>query len=162
MRGFIARDDLTKRIIISIRGTESFPNVLVDAMTFLSPPGVIPTCPSCQIHSGFWIAWRAVQQTVEPAIENQLYQYPDYQVIVTGHSLGAAVAALLGLSYEIRGRDPIVVTFGQPRVGNSDFAAYMDSLLVDTGKLMRVTHGNDPVVHIPWQSWGYEHHGVTY
>jgi len=160
MQGYIARDDLAKRIIISLRGTQSFPNVLVDAMAFMSPTGVIANCTSCRIHSGFYMAWQAVERTIKRAFQAQLRAFPDYQVLITGHSLGAAVAALLGLSYEMRGEDPVVITFGQPRVGNPAFAEHINTVLVDKGKLIRVTHGNDPVVHVPWQAWGFKHHGV--
>jgi putative lipase involved disintegration of autophagic bodies len=33
---------------------------------------------------------------VLPAVQAALQEYPDYKVITTGHSLGAAVSALLG------------------------------------------------------------------
>ena len=129
-------------------------------MAFFSPTGVLQNCTACQIHAGFFIAWHAVEATIRRTFAHQLCAYPDYRVVVTGHSLGAAVAALLGLSYEEQGLDPLVVTFGQPRVGNSAFATHMDNVLVKTRRLMRVTHGNDPVVHIPPEAWGFRHHGV--
>ena len=57
---------------------------------------------------------------------------------------------------------PNVVTFGQPRVGDAAFASFVNSELVDTGRIIRVTHGNDPVVHLPFSKWGFQHHGVYF
>jgi predicted lipase len=101
INGFVARDDANKRIVVSIRGTESFANVVVDALTFLSPTGLIPGCSTCRVHSGFYLAWQAVNNAVKTLINNQVASYPGYQLVVTGHSLGGAVAALLVLTPEM-------------------------------------------------------------
>ena len=88
--------------------------------------------------------------------------------------MGGVFATLLGLSYRKLGRSSFVITFGQPRVGNPAFANFIDTVfspfmasvdsqtLVNTSSLMRVTHGNDPVAHIPFQDWGYKHNGGEY
>jgi hypothetical protein len=65
----------------------------------------------------------------------------------------------------------MTVTYGEPRVGNQIFATFVDNVypfvyranmqqLVNSGKIVRVTHGNDPVVQIPFAQWGFRHHGV--
>ncbi|CAJ0955227.1 unnamed protein product, partial [Mesorhabditis belari] len=59
-------------------------------------------------------------------------QYPDYDVWVTGHSLGAAMASLSAGYLAQLGLVPIekikLVTFGQPRTGDSTYAAFMDTV----------------------------------
>jgi Lipase (class 3) len=93
--GYVARDDSEKRIIVAIRGTSSLPNTLVDALTFLSPTGLIPECATCRVHSGFYMAWKSVENVIDNTVIKQVVDYPEYQLLVTGHSLGGAVAALL-------------------------------------------------------------------
>ncbi|KAG5359166.1 putative feruloyl esterase A [Yarrowia sp. C11] len=90
----------------------------------------------------------------------------DYKLFVTGHSLGAATALLMGINLKNLGFDPMVITFGQPRVGNKAFADYANSLFFKQGddglevndnrRLYRVTHWNDIVVGVPFWS-GYTH-----
>ncbi|RCN24457.1 triacylglycerol lipase, partial [Ancylostoma caninum] len=54
-------------------------------------------------------------------------KYPDYEIWVTGHSLGGAIASLAS-SYIIGGgyadaKKTKLVTFGQPRTGDVDYSA---------------------------------------
>ena len=69
---------------------------------------------------------------------------PNSYLILTGHSLGGAVATLLGerlLSLGMPADKLMVITFGAPAIGNEAFAeAYGDRML-----LLRVTNTADPV-----------------
>ena len=68
---------------------------MVNALSFLSPTGLIPNCSECRIHSGFYIAWRNVEKTIAIPLAELLVMYPEYQLLITGHSMGGAVATLL-------------------------------------------------------------------
>lgn len=83
-------------------------------------------------------------------------------MFVTGHSLGAAQALLVATHLKLLGHDPTLINFGQPRVGNPEFAAYINQLWFnDTGlivdekrRLYRLTHWNDVVVGVPdWMNY---------
>lgn len=80
-------------------------------------------------------------------------------IFVTGHSLGAAVAALcaveLGASSQSLGF-PIagVYTYGEPRVGNDQFAKFY---MTGTQVSWRVTHWRDIVPHLPPEAFGFHH-----
>lgn len=80
----------------------------------------------------------------------------------------------------VRGWNPRVTTFGEPRIGNEDLAAYLNGLFnlsaggdnddddriddedgrqnPDNWPYRRVTHMNDPVPLLPLPEWGYASH----
>jgi len=91
----MARDDTAKRIVISIRGTDSFSNTIIDSLSFFTPSGKIPGCPTCRVHTGFYLAWQSVEKTIAKAFTEQLVMFPEYQLLITGHSMGGAIASLL-------------------------------------------------------------------
>ena len=46
--------------------------------------------------------------------------------------------------------------YGSPRVGDSKFSTWFDSY-IKTNDKHRVTHGHDPVPHLPPHSFGFNH-----
>jgi hypothetical protein len=95
IHGYVARDNTAKRIIISIRGTDSFANIIIDSLSFLTPSGKIPGCPTCRVHAGFNLAWQSVEKNIAKRVAEQLALFPEYQLVITGHSMGGAIASLL-------------------------------------------------------------------
>lgn len=80
--------------MLSFRGSTDISNWIADLdFTFDDDTGL---CDGCDVHSGFWKAWEAVADDVTAKLETALSTYPDYQLVLTGHSLGAAIAALAG------------------------------------------------------------------
>lgn len=51
-----------------------------------------------QVHSGFLYAYNVVSSTVLKTVKAQAASYPSYTIVVTGHSLGGAVASLAAVS----------------------------------------------------------------
>lgn len=83
--------------------------------------------------------------------------------MLVGHSLGGAVAALAGLDFKARAWNPIVTTFGEPRLGNKAFTTYINKRFNitaqhDHNSFHRVTHAGDPVPLLPLAEWGYDMH----
>jgi hypothetical protein len=127
-------------------------------------------CPNCTVHSGFMTSWRNTRCIVVPPVEKALQNNPGYKLVLVGHSLGGAVAALASLEFQARGWDPIVTTFGEPRVGNKALNEYIDRSFnlssnatttssLEEAKYRRVTHVDDPVPLLPLEEWGYRMHG---
>lgn len=88
--------------------------------------------------------------TIKSYVISMIQEYPGYQLIITGHSLGAAMASLVSLDLLA---DKVVspsslrmFNFGSPRIGNDQFAAYASTTLLDHN---RVTHHKDMVPHCP-------------
>ncbi|KAJ1751247.1 hypothetical protein LPJ58_005107 [Coemansia sp. RSA 1591] len=118
---------------------------------------------STHVHGGFLDAVRGVIDLVQHHVEHLMSDYPDYMVIFTGHSKGGAEAALgaLDLVRRVDGlRDRVRVwTFGQPRVGNEQFAALYNQQL--GARTYRVTSYADPVVAMPPRFlFDYCHHNT--
>lgn len=90
-------------------------------------------------------------------------KYSDYKLKIVGHSLGGALAVLQALDFvQNEGYNSSVLTiysYGEPRIGNSAFATYVDSLDLN---IYRSVNQNDIVPHLPPESWGYQHHGFEY
>lgn len=86
--------------------------------------------------------------------------HPKAKIIVTGHSLGAAAATFAALEINEKVK-PISAfyTFGQPRVGNDFFKAYFEKVFSHLF-LARITHEQDPFIHMPPQSAGFVHLGT--
>ncbi len=126
-------------------------------------------CNNCTVHSGFWSSWQNTRPFVLGHLEYVRTKYPGYQLHLVGHSLGGAVAALAALEFEAIGWEPIVTTFGEPRVGNVGLRDYIDGafgLMGEVndatkgraGRYRRITHVDDPVPLLPLQEWGYRAH----
>lgn len=88
-----------------------------------------------------------LQSTGQPPLDlpEIIKNNPKARLILTGHSLGGAAAALAGARLIDMGLNPgqiEVITFGAPAVGNAAFADKFDPAL----KLTRVVIAGDPVV----------------
>jgi hypothetical protein len=114
-------------------------------------------CTGCRVHSGFLKASQTLLPQVQTKMQHIIAAYPVQRLWVTGHSLGGGVAALTALALQ-RAIPSIAidcVTFGSPRVGNKQFAAFMQDKLP---RAVRVTHERDIVPQLPLHSWGFEHY----
>nr|ATQ35970.1 feruloyl esterase [Talaromyces piceae] len=138
-----------KSILVAIPGTASTTDAITDIDFFFTQytsPGV--DCQGgCLVHKGFLGAWNSLAEQLIPALESALEENPDYKTIITGHSLGGAIAqlafgSLSDTTYKVAG----AYTYGQPRVGNEAYADYIDSLAgassSEAGIFHRVTHYN--------------------
>lgn len=74
---------------------------------------------------------------------------------MTGHNLGGAFAILAGVDIkQLYQSTDAVYTFGQPRVGNAQFASFYSKQIPET---YRVIHYADIIPHLPAVQAGYAH-----
>jgi len=139
----VANDDA---VVIAFRGTEALK--LHDWLTDLDARMVNDQ------HEGFMKALRSVFTPVLEALQ-EFAPYPTKKVFVTGHSLGGALAMLLGM--RLCHRVDAVYTFGQPRVGNRKFVA--DYTPVLGAVTYRLVHEEDIVPRVPGVLMGFRHAG---
>lgn len=122
-----------------------------------------PKCEQCEVHMGFYRAWRNTRDEIMPYLDSTIAAYPKYELTIVGHSLGGAVAALAALDFETHGWHPTITTFGEPRIGNAALAAYVDDRfglneVSRKSRFRRITHIADPVPMLPLDEWGYKPH----
>eukprot|EP00753_Platysulcus_tardus_P005574 PLAT13490.1.p1 GENE.PLAT13490.1~~PLAT13490.1.p1 ORF type:complete len:288 (-),score=78.17 PLAT13490.1:295-1128(-) len=152
-QAFIGYDN--EKALVSFRGTE--PNSLKDWIDDLkfAKTKPYPNFPQASVHEGFFNAYMALRDQVLNALNEIMGQMGEMPVAVTGHSLGAAMAALCAADltsndYSIY----YVYTFGQPRVGNLAFSQGYKAVLPNN---WRVTHYEDVVPHLPPEDLGFHH-----
>ena len=99
-----------------------------------------------RVHDGFSRATRALVPQIRQWIEDTK---PDLdKLILTGHSLGAAMATLVATIW----RPGWLITLGSPRVGDADFVA-----TVVPSMSVRLVDCCDVVTQVPPPIGGYTH-----
>ncbi|KAI9805340.1 MAG: hypothetical protein M1833_005793 [Piccolia ochrophora] len=154
--GFVAVDKTQGVIVVAFRGTKSVLDFVVDAR-FVQKD--ISWCTECAAHSGFWNAWVVASPTVFRAVTDARKANPGFDLIVTGHSLGGAMATFAAQNLRQIGIDTTLYTYGAPRIGNRALAAYISGW---TGQNFRITHGQDIVAKLPPGFLGEEHQHHIY
>ena len=92
--GYLAIDETNEMIVLSFRGSSNLENWIANLDVLKTS---LPNfCDGCEAHSGFWNAWETVADELTAQIDGAIIDYPSYQLVFTGHSLGAALATLAG------------------------------------------------------------------
>lgn len=109
------------------------------------------------VEHGMYSLYASLRVDVRSILNNMVTKYDTRRLLITGHSLGGALATLTAFDL-LYAKAPFLVTdlvtFGSPRVGNERFAQYFEEFDVN---VTRVTHYYDMVPHVPETFLGYEH-----
>ena len=163
--GYVALSHILKAIVVTFRGSKNLNQVLVQFVQVLFAPKEQFFDGEVQSYfkSGFEELWYPAMAT---KVISLVSEHPSYQIWVTGHSLGGAMASLASTwlaYYNIAPRKQIILyTFGMPRVGDYEYALQHDRLVNNS---WRVVNGDDLVPHFPTLASitvlnGPYHHGV--
>lgn len=160
-QGIIALDIPKKEIIVAFRGSTTMQDYMQDA-TFIPTPYPSSSCLACFVHSGFNSAWNSVKSIVVNEVRALRSAHPTFSVVVTGHSLGGAIAPFCALALKAAGISGVkVYSYGAPRVGDQRFANFVDSQL-GVNNLFRSTHTTDSVPQLIPSQTGFRHHSTEY
>jgi len=135
--------------LVAFRGTQ--PEALTDLIIDLQANPVAwnqPGEPGGRVHAGFARAARAVLPAVRQWLDAGWAHRNE--LILTGHSLGAALATLAASVLQ----PTLWVAIGSPRVGDAAFAA---SLAAKRG--VRIVDCCDAITDVPLPVFGYSHVG---
>jgi hypothetical protein len=141
--------------IIIIRGTANEANVLSDIDVRL----VDDARTGIKLHKGFRDAAVTIMQIIDTetktgrtVVQGRTLKYPlEHTVHVTGHSLGGAVAQIIGMWLHKRGKNVQVFSYGSPKIS---------SQVLSSGQPThwRVVRRSDPIPYSPM--WPYAHTGL--
>lgn len=111
---------------------------------------------TCKVGDGFMDNYNSVSASLKGNLTD-IGCTKGSKLSITGHSLGAAEAAIAMFDLKYEGYDIVeTYTFGQPRVGDEVF---VNAYEVEFGPIdtYRVTHADDPVPHLPFEFMDFRH-----
>ena len=113
---------------------------------------------SIYVHLGFFqqLTNNGSYDNIVKLVKEGLAEHSDYELYISGHSLGGALCTLFGymLSCELLNK-VTVVSFASPRVGNEEWKDTFDTK--ENLVHYRITNNRDIVTAAPM--WGYKHTG---
>ncbi|KAJ7719310.1 alpha/beta-hydrolase [Mycena metata] len=159
---YIAHDGTDNTLVVAHEGTDAknILSILNDAEFGLVPLNETrfpeTAGKNITVHSGFQETFERTADSLLAGVMSGLASTGAKKVLVTGHSLGAALATMTGAL--IKGAvdssvDVTVTGFGLPRGGNEAWADFLDS---DVGVTF-MSNQNDPVPTVPPKFLGFQH-----
>ena len=157
-QGFVAESD--DAIIVAFRGTQ--PDRPMDWFVDFDVNRGSWDHNVGHVHDGFYRALRkvwGVRLANKEILPSRLLNRGNKTIWITGHSLGGALAELCAAQALFVSRIPVqgVYTFGQPRVGNKEFADAVNEKL--GSGIFRFINDRDIVPRVPLFSMGFCHFG---
>ncbi|KAJ9075003.1 hypothetical protein DSO57_1000943 [Entomophthora muscae] len=146
-------DSKRKEIILAFRGTKhSLKNWRLN-LSFRKTQFI-----AGKVHSGFNQVAQHLKGYYIEKLKSHLIAHPDYTLVITGHSLGGAAAllsaAILQAELKINWSLIRLITYGQPRVGDKEFATWFNAQPLCK---IRVVNEDDPVPHTPPMFMNFQH-----
>lgn len=138
----------SRTAFVSFRGTSSWVDVLHDLDTRSVPVDLAHSSVyrNATVHAGFRFKFFSIKNALESAIQQKADKFDS--LVVTGHSLGGALATLSApyLAELLPNTKITCISFGSPRVGNEKFVEWFKSKVHSN---VRLLNENDPVPHLP-------------
>lgn len=153
---FIATKD--DAIYLAFRGTADISDdvidtdIVQDAYTFLTDGSTTCNMESPKAQTGFNEIYTDIEKPIFDKLQELIGTNQFNTVLITGHSLGAALAvlALPDLTVNVPLTEVIMYSFAGPGVGNSDFAGIYDCLISEGMNISwRVVNTNDAIPKLP-------------
>jgi hypothetical protein len=147
--------------LLVFRGTKIFQDWMEDLdSTPARFDWVFSGSPSIgEIHAGFG---HCLAEKIQEIVSDLAKRDLNKPLLISGHSLGGALAALAGAYFITSGKTMPTIskiyTFGQPRIGLYGFCNFYSRILSD--KLIRFVNQNDVVPRVPFRGFEYSDEGI--
>lgn len=146
---YTAISHASKQVFLVYRGSDSTKQVLAELVFTLIRQKVL-FMEAGYVSKYFYDAFMNLYPCIKESINETLSKNPTYDLLVTGHSLGAAMASLAAVALVkeniINPKRLLLYNFGSPRVGDILYALNHDRLVPNS---YRVVHFDDIIVHFP-------------
>ena len=113
-------------IVVAFRGSATGRNWFFNALFGMSPVWPeMPCPPDAAVHHGFKAGYESLRKSLFLQVAKLTASHPGVRrILVTGHSLGGALATMAALDFSVRypAFSVFMYTFGAPAVGNEAFA----------------------------------------
>lgn len=140
----------SKVIVLAYRGTTKWTQLFDQIRSVLFTPKVSGGIGNGEVQKYFKKAHDRIFPCVVESLTEQVSNYPNYNVSITGHSLGGAIASIASASLIYRGiikdKQSALYTYGMPKVGNRQYALEHNRLVTSS---WRVVHNLDPIPNFP-------------
>ena len=132
--GVVGYSSEYNKIVVAFRGSVDIANWILNIEAVRTS---YPLCNDCSVHIGFNQGFNSVKSNVEAIINNLRSKYASAKIMVTGHSLGGALAVMAAAHLQDKyNLVDMLYTMGQPRVGNDKFAQFMTSFIPNTYRIV--------------------------
>lgn len=151
LRALLIVDHTYKEIVLTLRGTMAcFKNVLRDLNFFKIG------FEDGKVHTGFFEGSQILVKLYRHDLKKHLEKHPTYRLVITGHSLGGAMAvlsaAILTKELGIKWEKIFIVTYSQPKIGDIKFNNW---LVQHPFEMIRVSDKSDLIARTPPKIFGY-------
>lgn len=137
--------------VVVFRGTKLAVEWIQDAMAVPVPFTYVPN--SGDVHFGFFDIYKSMRNEILTTVQGL---HPQKNLVITGHSLGGALATLCTLDIAVNSKFqfPTIYTYGSPKVGKPH---WVDVFNATINQSVRVVNAPDNVPKLPPASFGFEH-----
>jgi endonuclease G len=143
---FVASTD--QEVLLAFRGTAGVADWIRDLTVFST------VVSYGSVHEGFYLGMKQVKREIAAALDR--FGARDKNLVLTGHSLGGALATIAAAELDDQYPIASIYTFGQPAVGKQDFRTFMQRF---SSRLYRIVNDDDVITMVPP---GYVHVGQLY
>ncbi|CAD5220024.1 unnamed protein product [Bursaphelenchus okinawaensis] len=160
--GFTGVAHKDKAVFLSYRGTVGGIQLLYESYETAFAP-MVEAKIGGKVSQYFYNVYSNLQKDgLNDEVLRLAKEYPDYAIWIGGHSLGGALSSISAAELiKIQNISPekvTVITFGEPRSGNSEYSKNYDALVPKT---FRVVNKADLVPHLPPLGFfDYVHHST--